>query len=136
MNDAAYELADANVELPLAETTARAALDKMEAESEGWTLDEKPQTLASKTRLIEATWDTVGWIYFREGKLAEAEEWVKAAWLNRQTLAEGEHLGDIALAKGDRNAALTTYELALATSASHQMRQMTQKAPIDQAPNY
>ena len=112
MNDAAYELADARLELPLAESKARAGLERMEEESRSWTLDESPKTLARKTYLLEATWDTVGWILYREGKSAESEGFVKAAWRCRQSSAVGEHLGTMAVARGDRDAGLADYEMA------------------------
>ena len=112
INDAAYELADAKLELPLAESRARSALARMEEESRSWTLDESPQTLSQKTYLLEATWDTVGWIWYLEGKVAEGEEFVKAAWRSRQLSAVGEHLGAMAAARGDKDAALMDYEMA------------------------
>jgi tetratricopeptide (TPR) repeat protein len=122
MNNVAYTLGDAGLELPLAEKTTRTALGKMEDESRAWTLDERPQTLLAKTQTIEATWDTLGWILYREGKMEQGESYVKAAWLNRQTAEVGEHLAEIALAKGDKNAALTDYELALSTIGWHSVR--------------
>jgi tetratricopeptide (TPR) repeat protein len=115
MNDAAYELADAGLEFALAEQTTRTALDKMEEESKTWTLDESPQVLNSKTRMIQATWDTMGWILFREGKTAEGEAYIKASWTGRQDAEVGKHLAEIALARGDKNAALSYYEMGIAT---------------------
>ena len=115
MNDAAYELANYGLELPLADRTTRTALDKLEEESRGWTLDESIRTLRGRTQMLEATWDTMGWVAFREGKLDVAEQYVRAAWLGRQDFEVGKHLGEIALARGDKNAALTDYELAIAT---------------------
>lgn len=121
MNDAAYELADAGLELPLAEQTTRAALDKMEEQSRNWTLDENQMTLRQKTQMLQATWDTMGWVYFRDGKMAKAEEYISAAWRGRQDAEVGRHLGEIAAARGDKNAALTDYELAQATFPNYDM---------------
>ncbi|HEY6374482.1 MAG TPA: DUF3857 domain-containing protein [Edaphobacter sp.] len=115
MNDSAYELSDAHMELPLAEATTRTALTKISEESKTWTLDENPQVLKGKSRLLVAAWDTIGWILFQEGKLDEAESYLNAAWLNGQSAEVGEHLGELLTAKGNKNAALKTYELALAT---------------------
>jgi tetratricopeptide (TPR) repeat protein len=115
MNDSAYELADAGLELTLAESTTRIALGKMSDESKGWTLDESPQTLLAKSRMMMATWDTMGWILYREGKLEEAESYLKAAWLNAQSDTMAEHLGEVAVARGKKDEALTTYELGIAT---------------------
>ena len=115
MNDSAYELANAELELPLAEATTRKALTQMVEESKTWTLDENMQTLIGKSRQIEAAWDTIGWILFREGKLDEAQQFIEAAWCNRQDAEIGGHMAAIAAAKGNQDEALRYYELALAT---------------------
>jgi len=119
MNNTAYELADAGLELQAAEAVTRTALGKMEDESKTWTLDENPQTLAAKSRLIEMTWDTMGWILYREGKSQEAMSYVEAAWKSNQDAEEGLHLGELLEKTGDKNAALTAYELADATISGY-----------------
>jgi tetratricopeptide (TPR) repeat protein len=115
MNDAAYELADAGLELSLAEQTAHTALDRLEEQSRTWTLHENTATLQQKTRLLQATWDTVGWIYFRAGKVEQAERYVRAAWRGHPDAEIGKHLAEIELARGHRNAALEDLEMASAT---------------------
>jgi tetratricopeptide (TPR) repeat protein len=117
MNDCAYDLADAGLELPLAESTARAALDKVEQESQSWTLNEDPESLLRKSRQITANWDTVGWILFRKGELERARDYVSAAWKNQLDPVVGEHLGEIDEARGHKEQALADYELALAAVA-------------------
>jgi tetratricopeptide (TPR) repeat protein len=116
MNDCAYELADAGLELPLAETSARTALEKMAEESKTWTLDEDTHTLRGKSTMLAATWDTMGWILYREGKLDEAKNYLNSAWLNLETADPAEHLAVVMEASGDKNAALMYYEFALATT--------------------
>jgi tetratricopeptide (TPR) repeat protein len=118
LNDAAYELADAGLELPLEEASSRKAVARQEDETKSWTLDENPQQLRQKTSLLEASWDTLGWILYREGKLDEAKGYVEAAWRGRQSTEVGEHLGDLETAKGEKSAALGTYGLALKTTGS------------------
>jgi tetratricopeptide (TPR) repeat protein len=119
LNDAAYGLADAGVDLPLAEKSARAALDKLTAESESWTLDEDANALKGQSSLIVATWDTVGWALFREGQLAEARSYLAAAWAAGQSADTAEHLGEVELARGNKAAAMEAFELALAKSATY-----------------
>ena len=121
MNDTAYELADAGLELPLAEQTTKAALDKMEQQSQTWTLDENAQTLRARTRMMQATWDTMGWVYFRNAKLREAQQYVGAAWQGRQDAEVGTHLAEIEVAEGNRNAALEDYEVAKETMPKYDM---------------
>jgi tetratricopeptide (TPR) repeat protein len=128
MNDCAYELADASLELPLDEAIAKKALDKMTDETKSWTLDEEPQTLRSKTHLLTATWDTYGWILYREGKLDQALAYIHAAWLNNETAEVGSHLAQIALARGNKAEALHDFELASATISSYDMMGV-RKAP-------
>jgi tetratricopeptide (TPR) repeat protein len=121
MNDAGYELADAGLELPLVEKATRKALDQMEAESQTWTLDENPKTLRQKTQLLQATWDSMGWVYFREGRLKEAQDYIGASWTGRQSEEVGKHLGEIAEANGDKNGALLDYTLADQTIVKYDM---------------
>ncbi|MEO6807225.1 MAG: DUF3857 domain-containing protein, partial [Edaphobacter sp.] len=121
MNDSAYELADAGLELALAESTTRTALDKMEEESRTWTLNENPQTLLAKSRMMAATWDTLGWILYREGKMESAESYLGAAWRNAQSEDMAKHLGEVAAAEGKKDEALTMYELGIATLPSVDM---------------
>jgi tetratricopeptide (TPR) repeat protein len=71
--------------------------------------------LVTKTRLIANTWDTMGWILYREGKLPEAEGYIAAAWRGEQSAEQGEHLAELLEKKGDKSAALSIYELADAT---------------------
>jgi hypothetical protein len=99
--------------LELAETSTRTALKKLGVESRTWTLDESPQVLRGKSQLIVATWDTMGWILFREKKLDEAESYLRAAWLNGQHAVVGEHLGDLLVARGDKASAAKAYQDAL-----------------------
>jgi tetratricopeptide (TPR) repeat protein len=115
LNDAAYDLADASLDLTLAETSTRAALDKLAAESNSWTLDEDPRVLLGKTQMIVATWDTLGWIYFREGKLDLALSYIEAGWMGSPGLESGKHVGEVLTARGDKAGALNAYELAIAT---------------------
>jgi tetratricopeptide (TPR) repeat protein len=115
MNDSAYFLADAGLELELAESGTRTAMGKLDEESKSWTMDEDPQLLNRKRNLIVAVWDTMGWILYREGKLDEAEKYLEAAWLNGQSADIGEHLVEVKTAKGDKNEALMQCELAIAT---------------------
>ena len=57
-----------------------------------------------------AVWDTLGWILYREGKLDDAESYLKAAWINIQSDTVAEHLGELEVARGRKNEALTAYQ--------------------------
>lgn len=46
-------------------------------------------------RQMIATWDTMAWIYFREGNMPLAEEYARASWKASQHKEVGAHLHDI-----------------------------------------
>jgi tetratricopeptide (TPR) repeat protein len=102
MNDAAYTLADAGQPqaLAVAEEAEKAGLQKLTAETASWTLDEAPATLRSKTSLLIASWDTMGWILFREGKAKEAKTYIAAAWQNKPDDDVKQHLNKVNAALG------------------------------------
>lgn len=94
-NDAAYELAKADLDLPLTESTANEALNELTTESKSWTVHDNPQNTLAKSCWIAANSDTIGWILFRQGKIAEAESYIQAAWVNRADAEIGEHIAEI-----------------------------------------
>jgi hypothetical protein len=67
LNDGAYVLANHNTDLPLAESSARKAVDILEAESAQTVLTSVNAKTFRRTMLLLASWDTLGWIYFDLG---------------------------------------------------------------------
>ncbi len=109
LNNAAYELANASLDLPLAETASRRSLDLLDqATNNGET---GPKALG-RTSLLVSAWDTLGWILFREDKIAEAEPWVRAAWRNGNSAEAGYHLAVILEKENHPTQALAQIELA------------------------
>jgi tetratricopeptide (TPR) repeat protein len=82
------------------------------------TLQQVKDSNFGQTNLLAATWDTLGWVLFQEGKNAEAEKFLRAAWLNRPDLEVGSHLAQVLEALGNRSEAQTMNELALACDGS------------------
>lgn len=107
-NDAAYALADAKLELALDDEKERQVLEKLTKESQSWTLDEAPMMLRQKSALLVASWDTMGWILFREGKSQEAKSYIEAAWENGPNPELKQHLDAL-------NAALGVHAVRTAT---------------------
>jgi tetratricopeptide (TPR) repeat protein len=68
-----------------------------------------------KASILIASWDTLGWILYREGRYFEAEDFARAAWIDSEHTDIGEHFGDIESKLGNHDVALKTYTLALAT---------------------
>jgi tetratricopeptide (TPR) repeat protein len=128
MNDTAYELGKAGLDLSAAEAAARIALADLTAESKTWTLQENAQNTLAKSRRVASTWDTIGWILYRQGRIAEAESYIQPAWAKRETAEIGEHLAEVAEAKGDLREALRLWELALATYPNY-LRPSVRKTP-------
>jgi tetratricopeptide (TPR) repeat protein len=90
LNDAAYELGSAKLDLPLAEKSARHCLDLLDAASS--TGETGPAALR-RANLIFNAWDTLGWILFNEDKIDAAEPWIRGAWRNGNSSEVGYHLG-------------------------------------------
>jgi tetratricopeptide (TPR) repeat protein len=129
MNTCAYELANANVELEAAEKSARKVVELLTAESANWKPGEADRAQLGKQQLLVASWDTLGWVLFREGKLDEAEGYVRASWLNQPQAEEGLHLGEIEEKKGRASAALSMYELALSSGLQQTPKGVAMKGP-------
>jgi predicted negative regulator of RcsB-dependent stress response len=119
LNVGAHALADAALDLPLAESSARTAITKLTDESNAWTLDENPAMLKTQSELLLDAWGTLGWVLLREHKLQEAESYLNATWQGDFNAETGEHLGDLALARQDKRAAMAAYELALAKAPTY-----------------
>lgn len=96
LNDAGYDLADAGFELSLDAERVHIALDSLTRETTSWTLDENQNTLRSRTRLLLATWDTMGWILYKQGHKDEARTWIEAAYCNRPDAEVRRHLEALA----------------------------------------
>lgn len=66
------------------------------------------------TSQLAACWDTLGWIYFREGNVVSAEKYVNAAWQLGSDPVVGDHLGQIYEKEGKEQKAIMAYEGAAA----------------------
>ena len=115
LNDGAYALVSAGSSgvLPLAEASALKGMAALDKELSETAIESVNARAFQRTTLLLATWDTLGWIYFAEGKDALAEEYVNAAWRSATRPEEGLHLGKILEKKGDGKGAMRVYEMAL-----------------------
>ena len=68
-----------------------------------------------QANLLFASWDTLGWILFREGKFEQAEPMLLAGWRNSLVAHRGNHLAQLYEATGKKQQALATYRLATAS---------------------
>jgi tetratricopeptide (TPR) repeat protein/transglutaminase-like putative cysteine protease len=113
LNSVAYTLAEHNSSLDVAENWSRLSISVVEKElHESSLANVQSQTWALVVKLGQY-WDTLGWIKFQQGKTAEAEKYVLAAWEVTDDLAIAMHLGRIYESQGRRNDAIDMYLAAL-----------------------
>jgi tetratricopeptide (TPR) repeat protein len=118
LNTNAYLLSEMKLELPLAEATSRRAIATLENALAEVSLQESNDRSYIQTNLLVATWDTLGWTLFQQGKPAEAEPYIRASWVNAANVVVGNHLGQVLEAVGKPSQALTINELALAADGA------------------
>jgi hypothetical protein len=47
------------------------------------------------TGILAAYWDTLGWVYYRQGKFDRAENYLRASWMITQGNTEADHLAEV-----------------------------------------
>lgn len=102
LNDAAYEMADAKLDLTDSEQWAVKAVKLIEAETSSVTLGDLTMEDVRRMNALSAYWDTLGWIYFRENDLPEAERYLKLAWNLAQSPTIGQHLAQVYANQGKK----------------------------------
>ncbi|HTR23528.1 MAG TPA: DUF3857 domain-containing protein [Terriglobales bacterium] len=120
-NSAAYYMANADLNLPLALTYAKKAVRKAEEESQKTTLDALSVRDLGEVATISAYWDTIGWVYERMTKLEVAEPYLRGAWDLTQDGVVAGHLchlyrRDHKTASAIQMCRLAVYRLPLATN--------------------
>jgi tetratricopeptide (TPR) repeat protein len=112
LNGGAYMLSEAGVDLDVAEDASRRSITQMETKSATMTTAEANSGAFAQSSLIVASWDTLGWILFREGKLDDAGPLLSAAWRAGLDAVVGDHLAQVYEAQGNKAKAAATYLLA------------------------
>ena len=79
-------------------------------------LDSLTKENLARVNEIAAVWDTLGWIYFKQGNLKLAESYLNASWILCESDVVGDHLGQIYERQGRGDDALHSYSLALASN--------------------
>jgi tetratricopeptide (TPR) repeat protein len=114
LNGAAYELADAGLDLEASEAASRKSVQILETHAAATTTASAKNEDFANVMMLAGSWDTLGWIAFKQSKLAEAESYVRSAWMLLTADPEASlHLGKIYEAEGKKDDALTIYRLAL-----------------------
>jgi tetratricopeptide (TPR) repeat protein len=128
-NNVAYELADHNLGLQGAQHYAEKAVKSVEDDAAQVHLDKLEVADVDRMTELATFWDTLGWVYFREGDLARAQRFLEAAWNLEQIQVIGEHLATIYEKEGKKAAA--NHQRALAG----ELPQSGGSAPFLRRPN-
>jgi len=113
LNDTAYYASESGLDLKIAEQRAEKAVTGIEKQLNGVSLtDLKPASL-NLLRLTAAYWDTLGWIKYKQGNLASAERYLRAASDLTDDPTIQMHMGRIEEAAGHKESAIHFYLTAL-----------------------
>jgi len=91
-NDVAYQMANADLKLPLALDFATKAVHAAEEESQQITLADLKTEDLRKIVKVAVYWDTLGWVDERMSNLEEAEQYLQASWKLTQDGVVASHL--------------------------------------------
>ena len=127
INNAAYELANHDADLKEAAQFAQKALQQIEDSASKTTLAALTNEDLQQVTLLAGTWDTVGWIDFKQAKYADAERYEHAAWLLEQHPDVADHLGQIYQKEGKPSQAAHMYRVALAAGPLENAPQVKQR---------
>jgi tetratricopeptide (TPR) repeat protein len=113
LNNAAWEMAETSTNL--AEALGYSQKSVKEVEEQSQKVDPEHITKADLQLVpnICASWDTLGWIYFKMGDFARAESYLSSAWQVSEDGPTGDHLGQVYERQNKLPAALHMYNLAL-----------------------
>ena len=115
LNNVAWERADAGIDLDIAEDEAKLAVSKAAANLAGpFSFDisaDYHQQLAALGNML----DTLGWIFFQEGELEEAEPYLLDAYELQAQSSVAEHLARLRARQGKFDDALRYYAFSQMT---------------------
>jgi tetratricopeptide (TPR) repeat protein/transglutaminase-like putative cysteine protease len=115
-NDVGYTMADHDIKLSEAETFVKMATDSAENASKSVTLDKLEDANLGPTASLALYWDSLGWVYFREGDAQRARRFVEASWQLGQDSIVADHLGQIDEKLGQKQEAVKDYAWSVALS--------------------
>jgi len=115
-NQAAYRLAERNVELDRAQAWAETAITIRSAFLRNISLDHVTPTQMRAVNAISSYWDTLGRVYYRKGWDDQARAYIDAAWRLHPSPTKGDHLGQLYEKRGRREDAIRSYAMAVAAA--------------------
>lgn len=112
LNNVAYAMAEAGVDLSKAEEDARSAV--AQAAPAGATSLDVPKNYSAKLATVASFLDTLGFVLYKQGQIAEAGPCLRAAFEIRPGPDVSLHLALLAMKQGDSAEALRYYEYTIA----------------------
>lgn len=113
-NNVAYVLAKKNKNLDKALEYAQSAVSTTETQLKNVPADQAEWQGRTISASLGSYWDTLGWVYFAQGDLKNAEKYLLAAWDHSQHGEVADHLGQLYEKQGDRQKAIDYYALGMA----------------------
>lgn len=115
-NNVGYDMAENNLKLPEAEHFVKMAVGAAESDAAKVSLKGLQEKDLRPTHNLSYYWDSLGWVYFRQGNLEQARKYVEASWELDQFPLVADHLGQIDEKLGRRLDAIHEYAMAVALS--------------------
>ncbi len=113
LNDISFGLAEAKEDLGDALAYAQEAVKIEESASSQMHLATMTDADLKNESKLAFFWDTLGWVHLRMGHREEAENYLRAAWLDSQYGVIGDHLAQAYDEERKKDQAIETYRLAL-----------------------
>lgn len=117
-SEVAYKLAMDKTDLLDAQSLAEEAVKLEEERTVGLDVKNMDVNAFAQMTALSRYWNTLGWVYYRQGKLPLAESYTKAAWDLDPRGYFGSHLGKIYEEQGRREDAIEIYRMALSARKS------------------
>jgi tetratricopeptide (TPR) repeat protein len=114
-NNVAYALAEQKQSLDRAQKYAESAIAMTVASLNNLPMDQLIEDGPGLTNSLASYWDTLGWIYFQQGKVDDAEKYIRASWDISQGGEVGDHLAQIYEKRGMKDRAIEMYAETLAS---------------------
>jgi tetratricopeptide (TPR) repeat protein len=113
LNNAAYDLADGNMDLADASKFAKEAVTNAELVTNSVSLNKPSVNDLNAGATVANYWDTLGWVYFQRGDFDDAADYLNAAWhVTLQPIA-AYHLGQVYERQGKTHDAVVAYNRAV-----------------------
>lgn len=135
LNDISFILADHDADLQEDAQYAAKALQQLEKSTASIQLATLSQQDLANISLLGATWDTVGWIDFKQAKYSDAERYILAAWLLGQHPEVADHLRQVYEKEGKLADARHMNKLAAAARPAPAVSYSKAGVPTPEMPN-